>query len=98
MSRRGIPEKNSIACYPLLVAIKGHYIKYLEGGGFCGVMKYFRYILMGHEIFFKIFYGPKNVFRCSIFLILMFFKVKGVGAQNIQTGHQGDLRNGMHVK
>ena len=32
-----------------------------EGGGaegFCGVMKYFTYILMGHEIFFKIFDGP----------------------------------------
>ena len=43
-----------------------------EGGGgwgaegFCGVMKYFMHILMGHEIFFKIFDGPRNIFLCSI--------------------------------
>ena len=36
------------------------------------IMKYFRRILMGHEIFFKIFYGPQNIFPCSIFLILFF--------------------------
>ena len=41
-----------------------------------GAMKYFRYILMGHEIFFKIFDGPRNIFLCSIFIIL-FFKLKG---------------------
>ena len=40
--------------------------------GFCGVMKYFRHILMGHEIFFKIFDGPQNIFLCSIFVILFF--------------------------
>ena len=34
--------------------------------GFCG----------GHEIFFKIFDGPRNIFLCSIFIIL-FFKLKG---------------------
>ena len=29
----------------------------------------------GHEIFFKIFDGPRNIFLCSIFIIL-FFKLK----------------------
>ena len=42
-----------------------------------GVMKYFRHILMGHEIFFKIFDGPQNIFLCSIFVIL-FFKLRGL--------------------
>ena len=41
---------------------KGPYIKYVGGGGeaegFCGAMRYFRHILMGHEKFFKIFDGP----------------------------------------
>ena len=32
---------------------------------------------MGHEIFFKIFDGPRNIFLCSIFIIL-FFKLKGL--------------------
>ena len=27
---------------------------------------------MGHEIFFKIFDGPRNIFLCSIFIILLF--------------------------
>ena len=40
-----------------------------------GPMKYFRHILMSHEIFFKIFDGPRNIFLCSIFIIL-FFKLK----------------------
>ena len=31
---------------------------------------------MGHEIFFKLFDGPRNIFVCSIFIIL-FFKLKG---------------------
>ena len=31
---------------------------------------------MGHEIFFKIFDGPQNIFLCSIFVIL-FFKSRG---------------------
>ena len=30
---------------------------------------------MGHEIFFKIFDGPQNIFLCSIFVIL-FFKLR----------------------
>ena len=35
---------------------EGPYIKYAEGGGaeiFTGVMKYFRHLLMDHEIFFE---------------------------------------------
>ena len=44
---------------------------------FVGVMKYFRHILMGPEIFFKIFDGPQNVFLCSI-LIILFFNLKGL--------------------
>ena len=39
-----------------------------------GAMKYLIiyniYILMGHEIFFKIFDGPRNIFLCSVFIIL----------------------------
>ena len=42
-----------------------------------GVMKYFRRILIGHEIFFKIFDGPQNFFSSFIFLIL-FFKLRGL--------------------
>ena len=42
-----------------------------------GAMKYFRHILMGHEILFKIFEGLQNIFLCSIFKIL-FFKLKGL--------------------
>ena len=44
---------------------------------FVGVMKYFRHILMGHEIFFKNFDGSRNIFLCSIFIIL-FFMLKGL--------------------
>ena len=40
-----------------------------------GVMKYFRHILMGHEIFFKIFDGPRNILLCSIYIVL-FLKLK----------------------
>ena len=43
---------------------------------FVGAMKYCRLTLMGHEIFFKIFDGPRNIVACSIFIIL-FFKLKG---------------------
>ena len=42
-----------------------------------GAMKYSRHIFMGYEIFFKIFDGPRNIFLCSIFMIL-FFKLKGL--------------------
>ena len=64
---------------------KRPYIKYVVGGGgrrgrkerecqrvFVGGMKYFRHILMGHERFFKIFDGPRNIFLCSIFIIIFF--------------------------
>ena len=37
---------------------------------FVEAMKYFMHILLGHEIFFKIFDGPRNTFLCSIFIIL----------------------------
>ena len=39
---------------------------------FVRVMKYFRHILMGHEIFLKIFDEPQNTFLCYIFVILFF--------------------------
>ena len=42
-----------------------------------GVMKYFRHVLMGHEIFLKIFDGPQNIFLCSV-LVILFFKLKGL--------------------
>ena len=42
-----------------------------------GAMKYFRHILKGHEIFFKIFDGAQNIFLCCI-LIILFFKLKGL--------------------
>ena len=44
---------------------------------FVRVMKYFRHILMGHEIFFRNFDGPQNIFLYSIFIIL-FFMLKGL--------------------
>ena len=44
---------------------------------FVGVMKYFKYILMRHEIIFKIFDGPQNIFLRSIFVTL-FFKLRGL--------------------
>ena len=54
---------------------EGPYIKYVGGGqqGFCGVMKYIRHIFIDHEIFFKIFDGPRSIFWCSIFKFLMFY-------------------------
>ena len=71
--------------HKIFVWYKGSYIKYVgggEGGGaggwrvFVGAMKYFSHILMGHEIFFQIFDGPRNIFLCS-FSIILFFKLKG---------------------
>ena len=41
-----------------------------------GVMKDFRHILMGHEIVFKIFDVPQNIFLRSVFIII-FFKLRG---------------------
>ena len=50
-------------------------------------MKYFRYILMGYEIFLKTFNGPQT-FIFPIFLETSFKKLAlGVCAQNAQTGH-----------
>ena len=46
-----------------------------SGRVFVGFMKCFRHILMGHEIFFKIFDGSQNIFFCSTF-ILLFFKLR----------------------
>ena len=40
-----------------------------------GAMKNFKHILMGHEIFLKIFDGPQNTFLCSS-LIILFFKLR----------------------
>ena len=42
-----------------------------------GAMKYFKHILMGHEIFLKTFDGPRNTFLCSIFIII-YFNLKGL--------------------
>ena len=42
-----------------------------------GAIKYFRHILMGHELFFEIFDGSQNIFLCSFFVIL-FFKLRGL--------------------
>ena len=42
-----------------------------------GTMKYFKHILMSHEIFFKFFDWPRSIFLCFIFIIL-FFKLKGL--------------------
>ena len=42
-----------------------------------GVVKYFRHILMGREIFFKISDWPQNIFLCSIFVTL-FFNLRGL--------------------
>ena len=45
-----------------------------------GVIKYFRHILMGHEIFFKVFDGPQNVFLRFVCIIL-FFELRGWGTK-----------------
>ena len=97
-------HKNSspvtLIVYDLLPFLKKRpYIKYVEKGAwrvFVGIMKYFRQILMGNEIFFKVFDGPQNIFLCSIFVIL-FFKLRG-WSTNIQTSHKGYLRKTRHVK
>ena len=43
------------------------------------------------------FVGTQNIFLCFIFVILI-FTLRGLGAQNIQTSNQGDLRKTRHVK
>ena len=52
-----------------------------------GVMKYLRHLLMGHEIFFKIFDGPENFFHV-LYLVILFFKLS----------YQGDLRKTKRAK
>ena len=51
---------------------------------------------MGHEIFIKIFDGPRNIFLCSP-LVTLIFKLRE-SAQTPQTGYQGDLKKVRHVK
>ena len=53
-----------------------HY-RYVGGGDGSGGHQYFRHILIGHEIFFKVFDAPQIIFLCSIFVIL-FFKFRGL--------------------
>ena len=45
---------------------------------------------MGHEIFLNIVAEPRNNFLCFP-LVILIFKLRGVWAQNVQTGYQGDL-------
>ena len=62
------------------VFIRDHTLSIKYGGGgvawrdFVGLIKYFRHILMGHELFFKVFDGPQNIFLCS--LVILFFKLR----------------------
>ena len=44
---------------------------------FVGVMKQFRHILMGKEIFFKILDESRNIFLCYISIIL-FLQLRGL--------------------
>ena len=50
---------------------------------------------MGHKIFSKNFDDPQNIILCASFpfLLNIFKKFMGVGAQSLQTKHQGDLKN-----
>ena len=45
-----------------------------EGRGrvFVGAIKKIKHVLMGHEIFLKIFDVPQNIFLCSPLVILIF--------------------------
>ena len=46
---------------------------FLGGGrGVVAGMKNLKHILMGHEIFLKIFDGPQNISLCSPLVILIF--------------------------
>ena len=54
--------------------------------------RYFRQILMGHEMFLKIFDGPQNLFLCASFLIFSVNSLK-FWVKHAQTSHQGDLKN-----
>ena len=45
---------------------------------FAEVTKYFRHIMMGHEIFLKIFDGPQNFFLFSSFLSFLVISFKNL--------------------
>ena len=62
--------------FPNNVCIYGPYIRYVGGAEFVGVMKHFRHILMGHEIYFKHF-DRSHIFLSFVFVIL-FFKLRGL--------------------
>ena len=56
---------------------------------------------MGHEIFFKNFDGPPNIFLCSIFIIL-FFKLEGLKHKISKLAIKGilerhDMLNKSHI-
>ena len=67
---------------------KGLCIKYIGGGGggggeggwkvFAEAMKYFKHILMGHEIFLKIFDGPQSIFLFTSFPIFLVASYKNL--------------------
>ena len=65
-----------------------------------GAMKYFKRILMGHEIFFKIFDWQRNIFLCFIFIIPFFklnvlkHKISKLAIREIQEKH--DMLNKSH--
>ena len=60
-----------------------------------GAMKYFSHILMGHEIFFKIFDGSQNIFLCSFFIILfLFHKISKLAIKEIL--ERQDILNKSH--
>ena len=50
-------------------------MKYIGGGRifFAEAMKYFKQILMGHEIFLRIFDEPQKIFLCASFFFLSDF-------------------------
>ena len=54
---------------------------------FAGVMKYFRHILMGHEIFLKIFDGPQKIFLCAFFLFFFKFLIKSCGGLSTKSSN-----------
>ena len=68
---------------------------------FAGVMKYFRHILIGNEIFLNIFNEPQIILLCSFLslpLSKIIWKCKCVWAEKVQTGYQDDLRRIRHIQ
>ena len=63
------------SCYLDVLGTMHYVCRRRDRRDFVAVMKYFRHILMGNEIFFKIFDGAQNIFLSSIFVIL-FFKLR----------------------